>query len=263
MEQTKNQQRTILHLCSWYPNRVVRNDGNFIQKMILTASVWGNHHVLTVYEDPFLENKNIEITYDQKSAVKEMFIFFRGSHSKWINVLKKLYYFYFGYKYFVRQYGKPDLIHSHIFLYAGLVAWLIHLLHKIPYVITEHSSIFLKPKLPTELKWLLAGVAKKARYILPVSDHLKTGMLKHSIDGEFQIVGNVIDGNIFHPVNKNELKDAFRFLHISGFTPEKNIRDLLAAVKILSEIRDDFIFRIAGDGDLSLVLKMVTNRSEE
>jgi len=222
-------------------------------------SLQGNHHVLTVYEDPYLENKNFEITYDQESSVNQIFIFFRGNRAKWINSLKKLYYFYLGYQFFVRNYGKPDLIHAHIFLYAGMVAWMIKFLHKIPYIITEHSSFFFRPELPSELKWVLASAAKKASFILPVSDHLKSSMVKHHIDGNFQIIGNVIDCQIFQPIQKNEPKNDFQFLHISGFTPEKNLQEILLAVKLLSETRDDFILRIAGDGDLSLVQKMVTD----
>lgn len=258
METAKLNERIILHLCSWYPNRVVKNDGNFIQKQILAVAGNEKHHILAVYEDPKLSPGTFEIFLSQDQGINEKIIYFGKSKLKWMNTFNKLYYFYSSYRAFVKQNSRPVLIHAHNYIYAGLIAGFINIFHKVPYILTEHSSFLLNPGLPWISKWLLGMASKKAGFILPVSDHLQKAMISKGFKGNFRVIGNVVDCNIFKPLPETITKKRFEFLHISGFSPEKNLTDVLKAVQILSRQRDDFVFRIAGDGDPEQVLKLIS-----
>lgn len=258
MAPTPNKDLTILHICSWYPNRVVRNDGNFIAKQIKTLSAFGHHTVIGVYEDPHLRSASYEICSEIDGSIHHILVYYRKSIFRIFKPLKKLYYYYIAYRYYLKNFGKPGLIHAHITLYASVFARAVNAIQKIPYVITEHSSFYLLPGLPFFLKWILNACTRKANFILPVSKHLQAGMERNGIKGNYRVIANVVDCHIFRPATPNAKNSRFQFLHISGFTPEKNISDIFKAIKILGERRDDFVLRIAGDGDISVVEQLAT-----
>src|SRR3546814_16978553 len=43
---------------------------------------------------------------------------------------------------YIQQHGMPDVLHAHGVLYAGVISRSISAKYKIPYVITEHSSVY-------------------------------------------------------------------------------------------------------------------------
>ncbi len=43
---------------------------------------------------------------------------------------------------YIKEKGKPDIIHVHFTMWGGYVAYLIKEKYEIPYIITEHHSIF-------------------------------------------------------------------------------------------------------------------------
>lgn len=258
MAPSPNKDLTILHICSWYPNRVVRNDGNFIAKQIKTLSAFGRHTVIGVYEDPYLKSTSYEICSETEGSINLILVYYRKSNFRILKPIKKLYYYYIAYRYYLNNFDQPGLIHAHITLYASVFARAVHAIQKIPYVITEHSSFYLHPGLPFFLKWIINACTRKANFILPVSKHLQAGMERNGIGGNYRVIANVVDCPIFRPATPTAKNSRFQFLHISGFTAEKNISDILKAIKILGERRDDFVMSIAGDGDISVVEQLAT-----
>src|SRR5690606_9942866 len=49
---------------------------------------------------------------------------------------------------YIKQHGKPDLIHAHNMIYAGLLASHLKINYDIPVVVTEHSSQYAMEDIP-------------------------------------------------------------------------------------------------------------------
>lgn len=242
----------IFHICSWYPNRVVLNDGNFIHKHIRSINKFTESYILAVYEDPDI-NKPYEMVQDETDGVFSYIFYHSVSCNRIFKILKRFYYYFKGYFLLKRKFGKPDLIHAHVFLFGGIFAWMISSFQKIPFIVSEHSNIY-SNKVPFIKLQLMRFSAKKSKFILPVSEGLKNKISTLDINGNFKIVPNVVNTSIFKPEIKHN--EVFEFLHISSFSEEKNIPGLLRAIKKLTLLRSDFHFTIAGDGDIKIVEKL-------
>ena len=48
------------------------------------------------------------------------------------------------YKEYIKEFGIPDIIHAHNFLYAGIIAKFIKDEYGVNYIVTEHSSSFVR-----------------------------------------------------------------------------------------------------------------------
>lgn len=243
----------VFHICSWYPNKVVINDGNFIHKHIRTIIKLTDSYVLAVYEDPNLKN-GFNLISGEADGVISYIIYYSKSINKVSNILKRLYYYYKGYNLLKKNYGTPDLIHAHVMLYAGVFSFIVNLIEKVPYIITEHSTLYNSNNLPKTKKQILRPVSKNSKFILPVSKALQNRLSTLGIVGHFEVIPNVVNTTIFkHIIHKN---NKFEFLHISSFSEEKNIPGLMSSIKTLSQLRQDFHFTIAGDGDINYVLEL-------
>jgi glycosyltransferase involved in cell wall biosynthesis len=145
---------------------------------------------------------------------------------------------------------KPDIIHAHVTLPAGLVSALLSKFYKIPFIVSEHTGPF-SLLMPTRFhKFLVRWTLNNAKAILPVSEHLREQIITHGIKNNFYIVPNPFDPKIFFvsPDTKRG-KSQFKILFVGGLSPEKNIPLLLEALAILREReKKDFALDIVGDG---------------
>lgn len=249
--------KKILHICSWYPNRNDEFDGNFIHKHIRLTVGKYQSVVLAVYGDPNMKGSfNAEIVFKKEDGVDVFLAYYSLSRLKFINVLKRIVLYLFAYFRIKREWQGFDAIHVHVTQWAGLAALLISKWDKIPYIITEHSSIYhQKPDdFNATLRKLVLKITNGASMVMPVSCDLKQKMMLWGVNGPYEVVRNVVDTKMFYPIDKSGgTYNSFAFLHISSFAPEKNIPGLLQTIKRLCEKRNDFIFTIAGDGNIEEV----------
>ena len=125
---------------------------------------------------------------------------------------------------------------------------------KLPLIITEHYSGFTLDKLDYNQEKLTKKLFSKANKIIAVSDFLKQNLAKYSdtLD-KIEVIGNLIDTEIFYPVDKSN-KDKIQFIHISnGDDAAKNVNGILKAVKQLTEITKNFSMTFVCDGDMKLM----------
>ena len=74
---------------------------------------------------------------------------------------------------YVKTQGRPDVIHAHNHASGGALARLIHDDYGIPYVITEHSSIYMSdPRAVARAQPAIASASEKAALVIAVSNHL-------------------------------------------------------------------------------------------
>jgi len=218
--------------------------GNFIEKHIAAISMHRNCVTLRVAKGNKTqkrENKsenNILVEY----CIKDRRSFFGKAWMK----LCECYYYRKGMKWIEKQYGKPELIHLHVALPMGDLAFKWSKKWNIPLVLTEHWSIY------NSLNRALITPSQKRKFnkvyaalsgITAVSNNLLNCIRELFPLRTTAVIYNVVDTELFiHQKNKNIPK---KILHISTLDDKaKNILGILKAVKLLSEKRQDFILEI-------------------
>ena len=139
------------------------------------------------------------------------------------------------------------MIHAHIYS-AGFTAILMKMIFRIPVVLSEHSSDFMRatPRRPNMLKARLA--LQKANIVLPVSRHLMESIKHYRLGRSFRVVPNAVNTELFHPPEDGVEPGKKKILFIGLLKPLKGISYLLDAIGILAGKRHDFVLDIVGDG---------------
>lgn len=244
----------VLFLSKWYPNRYDAMEGLFVRKHAEAASRIGDISVLFVKES---KGKAFETEENWFKKVHEIYVYYPESNfpivGKLIKTINWTRAYWIGFHALKKSEGLPDLIHANILTRTAIIALTAQWLYKIPYVVTEHWSRYLKARKSYNgwlRKRLTELVVHNAKTIMPVSTCLKDAMLENGLyHNDYRIINNVVDDFFFQSKLLNEKHDKTQFLHISCFDEEaKNVKGILEAVKLLTEKRNDFELTIIGTG---------------
>jgi glycosyltransferase involved in cell wall biosynthesis len=255
--------KNILFLCSWYPSKVQGFNGNFVFKharCLVKRNI--NLFVLVVCEDLTL-NRRFNLEEGVNENVKEVVVYYSYPF-KFLKQFYKILAYLKGLKYLKQKEFYINLIHVNVLIDAGFIALLLNYLKKIPYIITEHSSIFspLNPITYSKfLKPLIKKTIQRSKYILPVSNELGDNIRKISSVVPYKKIPNVVDENIFKLSDQRVGERNINFLHVSSFAKLKNVEGILSVIKKLSLQRTDFSITIAGDGDLEEIKNMAKEKN--
>lgn len=151
----------------------------------------------------------------------------------------------------VRRKVRPDIVHAHVALPAGLAGALIKILWRTPIVLTEHTAPFstLMRNLPAALATRFA--IHRADRVVAVSDALHDQItsypeLRRSID----VVPNLVNVREFAVKSQTRSVDgAARLLFVGEMrTDRKGVDYLLAAISILRQRGVAVTLDLVGDG---------------
>lgn len=250
----------ILFLASWYPNKLLPKNGNFIQQHALAVSNYCNvavlHIIANVQEDNFVVEEKLE------NGVFEVIVYYKKMTNKIPGIahLQKLNRRHeahlLGYNRIVEKIKKIDVIHLNVVFPAGNFALYLKNKFNIPFIISENWTGLLptaKHQLTIFIKKLVVKTFNQAAIICPVSEDLMNAIKSISSSNKFEIVPNVVNTKVF---NYSPLTLGKKILHISNLKDEhKNITGILDTIKELSKIRDDFFISIIGDGDYEYFIR--------
>ena len=248
----------ILFISSWYPSRVFKYYGDFVKRHAKAAGLYSNVICLHVIRDKKM-NKGFEVAENEEGDLKEVIIYFNRLY-----FIKLAYIFYYikGFYYIRKKYSKPDLVHANVLYPIGFIAFIYLILFKTNFVVTEHWTGFQKGEYKefSVVKRLLFNfIGTKATYILPVTDDLKHSMLTSGIKGNFKIIPNVVETDLFR---KNKVFDNNKkqILHISHLRDKhKNISGILRVISKLSQIRQDFILKIIHSEENNALVELASS----
>ncbi len=256
----------VLYLPKWYPHRYDTMHGLFIKRHALAVLKYCNISVLYVHpdepssnEEKYKESINYELTTLNNNKLYTVRIYYKKSNYKLkyialgINTGRFLLSYLKGFKIINKLVGKPDILHVHVLTRIGIIALINKIITGTPYLITEHWSRYL-PITNTYKgffrKLFTRIVVKNASAVLPVTKNLKNAMLDHGLKNKnYIVIPNVVDTELFIPVNKTHDRKKKRIVHISCFeNRSKNISGILNVIKKLSEKRQDFECYFVGEG---------------
>jgi glycosyltransferase involved in cell wall biosynthesis len=254
----------VLHLASWYPHEKDPYSGDFIQRQLTALAENLPVTVIHLVKDSSLNRNDVRLSKNKRTNNMEEWVASYGaiktgipfadqllSFFKYKHLLKKLVNIY------ILENGKPDLIHAHVVLHAGIVAMEISKELNIPYAITEHSSVY--QHTATEnlwnrffyFRWVSFKVLKNAKLVVTVSSHLANRISSLVKIRKLSVISNTVDTTLFHFKNKSVSKP-FQFIHVSGMTNAKNIENMLKAFFQLKEKRNDWHCMMVGPASENL-----------
>ncbi|UYZ57816.1 glycosyltransferase [Hymenobacter latericus] len=248
----------VLMLPKWYPNRYDDQDGDFVARHVAAIAPHANAVVLFagVARGPL--PKLIEYAPEWEAAVPTLRYYYRAAPTGWPLLdkpLKLLLYFvcvWRGYRQAVRHWGaKPHLVHVHVLLRTGLFAWWLRVWQGIPYLVTEHWTLYLPPRsasIGPVRRWLTRLVVQQAAALHTVSEGLREAMRHLGFRNPHSaVIANVVDTELFRP---SPTKPALApLLVVSAFHDAlKNISGILRVVAGLQSELPHLRLRIAGYG---------------
>lgn len=250
------------------------HDSTFIKNQISALSELIPAVVVAVVENEHIEKSYIEVnTIDSLTEHIAYLPKVRGIKRYWryFEALQSLT------ESIIKEKGYPKLIHVHVAFKAARIAYLLHKKYEIPYLVTEHFTVF-NPKSTQQYKKVIekysSYYSKDASYYVAVSQQLGKLLAKKGFKRVTSIY-NLINSEVFKPLSKERIPQSF--LHISNLASHKNpssiIRSFAALKKQNSSIqltivsnnekRLEHYKRLAKEEHSNLVIRFEKGKSQQ
>ncbi len=266
-----NKPLIVFHIPKWYPNRYDSLLGIFVKRHILSTMPATLPVVLYV-----MASQTSERWYEVEESMEEGIKTYRAYYKKKITgigaldkIIKLFLYFWLILKLYrqaSKQIGKPCVVHAHVLLRTAVAARCIQWMDRVPYVLLEHSSSFIRQevKAVSSLGLPLARhVVQQAKVVITVSECLAKGMRdRYGLhNSSYQVIYNSVNTQLFK--EKEELPDRSikELLYVAEFdNTSKNITGLLESIASLYQKRKDFKLNIVGYGKDEALLHQLSER---
>ena len=247
----------VLWLSSWYPSPTQPYDGDFIQRHAKSVAAYAQVTIFYVAQMGAGVNVKQEYVMERNNdGVHERIIFFqfRKTGFMWLDKLIYNFRYYQTYRKAIRQYissdGKPDLVHVHIPMKAGVIGRWIRRQWGIPYIISEQSSLYAQsvPGNYFTKSYRHRNTVKKifqdAAAVTNVSAAVGK-ILKQLFDlPDVRVIHNTVNAEYFNYYGNRPSR--FRFIHVSTLSHQKNAEGMLRAFSRLAGERKDFELVLVG-----------------
>lgn len=254
----KEKKPTVFFLPAWYPNRGNILDGLFVQFHARAVQQYANVGVLFVWGENRELGPVVETEITDLEGIPEVKMYYRKSTLPLVRRLVDAYLYLActlkGYALLTRLTGPADIHHVHILTRAGIIAWLLNITSRIPYIITEHWTRYLPQNISSYQgqlrRWLTQQIVRRAHAVCPVNEDLAKAMQQQGLKNDhYVVVNNVVDTARFFPVSGTS-REKKVLLHVSCFIEnQKNTHGLLRAIQALKKERNDFMLHLVGTGD--------------
>jgi glycosyltransferase involved in cell wall biosynthesis len=208
-------------------------------------------------------------TIDNISVVRcDGFWWFKKNNRPLSSYEMWLKYGQFTLKYYIQKFGKPDIIHTHNMIYAGICFSELSEKFNVPIVITEHSTEFaLKEQtkdISKKINTLLKHHDSKLLAVSPKLIELLNLKFFNSKQSKIEWLPNVLDTRFEESVKfKSEYNiEKVRFFNLANLIPVKGQKELISAFAKAFKYFDDVELLIAGNGVLKVELEKLIDELE-
>lgn len=165
---------------------------------------------------------------------------------------------------YIEQNGMPDIVHAHNILNGGFLAAKIKKRYSIPYVLTEHSSLYSQKIFSRKLLPVVKEALENANRRVAVSSQF--GCLLETKFGDivrhWEFVPNVLSmtferENSIKRIGRHD-NSLFKFLNVAALIEGKGHEDLIKAFANHFGGKDNIQLRIGGAGPLYNELKTLS-----
>lgn len=259
----------VLLLPSWYPATPDDVGGVFFRDQALALSAYG-HQVGVIAprlrslrgllskegsaEVPYFENDHGMPTY-RRTVLAALPRIPHGNAFLYTRAARKLM------KDYVREHGRPDVIHAHSIIFGGVAAVTIGREWQIPVVLTEHSSGFGRNAFSAWQLKLARAVAEASKSRICVSPALGA-LLDRQVSGaerSWKWIPNVVSGKFENASGAQRHGGRVRFLNLALMKENKGQKDLLRAFRHVLDAGIDGELCLAGDGPIREELKRMAS----
>lgn len=247
----------VLIIPSWYPRFKGDISGSFFREQAIALSK-RNCQVGVIYPQ-FRSLKNWKGVFFEPYGLSEEIdeqLFTLRWHSvvftpkldsfnkkKWINAGMKLF------EHYIKIKGIPDIIHVHSMLHGGELADQILKEYKIPYVITEHNSMFLRDLVVKKKIDTLTEIVNNASNCISVSNSFKDKLNSVFNTTKWEYLPNIVNDNFFeNSLTKENKTNLFKYCSVCLLTKNKKIDLLIRAFSLILEVFPNSVLYIVGDG---------------
>jgi glycosyltransferase involved in cell wall biosynthesis len=229
----------VLWLTSWYPNKLNKTNGDFIQRHAQAASLYCKVDVIHIEKDIHsVLNQPIEIKKNSEGNLSETIILFKPDKlplaGKLFSLLKYKRLYYQQIKKYIKENGLPDIVHVQIAMKAGIIALWMKKKFGVKYVITEQWTMYNSDAGDAYEKrsFVFKNVTKKiftnASLFLTVSKNLAEVIEKKIVKIPYKIVYNTVNTQFFF-YKENSAQQPFTFVHVSTMHEKKNPKAIIDA----------------------------------
>lgn len=250
----------VLFISSWFPNKLERTNGNFVQRHAEAVALRHEVEILHAIGDFRQKEK---FFFDDKviNEIRTLIVYYKNSKNPVQNFIRRMKAYKLGFA----KMQKPDLVHANVLHNNMLFAVYLKKKYKIPFVITEHWTALQKQNLlktSDNIKRIAKYIAKNASYILPVSENLLESLQLIGIKTSMKVISNVVNTEIFE-IKSRDQKSTVKFLHISSLIPRKRPDKIIETVHKLKQNGYNVSLEIGGDGDTETLSNLVRKLSAE
>lgn len=222
----------------------------FVREQARAASL--HHDVVIVADDgrSRVMRRPYELREGDEDGLRVMRATYRASRVPFVIPSEYLAAVLAAIRRLVREGRRPDVVHAHVY-YAAQAALIAGRRHRIPVVVSEHSSHFVDGTLGAAARLRSRLVFGGADLVCPVSAYLQRVLEAQGVHARFRVVPNAVDPALYASTPAALARDAAgraRVLVVSGLHAVKNVGTLLHAVARVAGRRRDLHVDVIGDG---------------
>ncbi len=250
----------VLVIPSWYPRFEGDAGGSFFREQAIALAgrlnevgvVYPQLCSLKEYFSNSSERRGFQVSNDEGVNLVSLDSFNLtprfdlGIQHQWLSKGWRTYLLY------VSRFGKPDIIHAHCALFAGHLACYISQREQIPFVVTEHSSLFANQSMSSANTKISENVFYKAQKRISVSNSLRILIeKKYPKSGKWMVIPNLVNDMFFkEPLpDANHTNKSLKLLNIAAMNPNKRQKLLLESLAICRKLGlRNVSLTIAGEG---------------
>ena len=244
----------VLIIPSWYPRFKGDNFGGFFREQAIALKRSGVD-VGVIYPNiksmkKFIPGRNKP--YNTFFYKDHDVIIFQCDSYNWIPRHQKLstaLWSFLGmilFKKYIKKHGLPDVIHVQSMLNGCLLAKNIKAKFNIPFIVTEHSSSFIRQRHTDKITNWALSLTKNASYRLAVSKSQVEYLAGKSTDLTWKFLPNIVN-QTFLDSSIGQIK-GYNFIHIASLDRNKGTALLIDAFASRFKGRQGVTLTICGDG---------------
>ena len=236
----------VLWLCSWYPHSTDPFDGDFVERHARSLATQQQVDIIHIVQNlALLQNEKSRTEEKEEKNIRTKIYYVPVQHTglkKAGSLVFNVRYYatlYTALKTYIRENGRPDLVHVHVPVKIGAGAIWLKKRFGIPFVVTEHATVYFKHSHDNyfergfQNRYITRKTFSKAEALASVSVCMQKIIDDLFVIKKKYIIRNAVNTGFYFPKPVNN--PVRKFVHVSMMVPFKNVEGILKGLVRLNE----------------------------